>query len=64
MNEEEKRDLLMAEWILKVTVLERVLISKGLITAEDISNIAEEVLEKMSNFQNIAQQMDKQDKEG
>jgi len=49
-SEQEKRDLLLTEFILKVAVLEKVLTDKGLITKEDMSSAVSSIQDKLVDF--------------
>jgi len=60
--EQDKRDRLIAEWILRIASLERLLLDKGLITVEEVSEYMADSVIKMNDFLKLAQEDDnKQD---
>ncbi len=60
--EQDKRDRLIAEWILRIASLERLLLDKGLITAKEVSEYMADSVVKMNEFLKLAQDDDnKQD---
>ncbi|KKN60993.1 hypothetical protein LCGC14_0526180 [marine sediment metagenome] len=51
--EQDKRDRLVAEWILKVATLEKLLLSKGLITQQELAESYMESVTHMNDFMKI-----------
>ncbi|MDP2683525.1 MAG: hypothetical protein Q8P20_00560 [bacterium] len=51
-TEQDKRDRLIAEWILRIATIEKVLISKGIITIDEISAEYVNSISKMKEFMN------------
>jgi len=50
MEEQDKRDRLIAEWILRIATLEKLLLSKGLITDKELVKAYEDSISKMTEF--------------
>lgn len=50
---QDKRDRLIAEWILKIATLEKLLLSKGLITEQELAETYRDSLSKMNEFMKI-----------
>ena len=59
--DQKKRDLVLAEWILKISVIEKALLSKGILTENDIAASAMEINEKMNAFVKLAQTLEPSD---
>ncbi len=52
-EEQDKRDRLVAEWILKIASLEKLLLSKGLITKQELAESYMDSVTKMNEFMKI-----------
>jgi hypothetical protein len=50
MEEQDKRDRLIAEWILRAATLEKLLLSKGLITDKELVKAYKESVSQMTEF--------------
>ena len=60
MEEQDKRDRLIAEWILRIATLEKLLLSKGLITDKELAEAYMDSISKMTEFMKaiVAQKSD------
>jgi hypothetical protein len=54
-KEQDKRDGLVAEWILRIASLEKVLISKGLITQDELAHSYLESVAKLGELMSVVQ---------
>jgi hypothetical protein len=54
-TEQEKRDGLVAEWILRIASLEKVLISKGLISQQELAEAYLGSVAKLGELMSIVQ---------
>ena len=52
-QEQEKRDRLIAEWILRIATLEKLLLSKGIITNQELAKSYADSIAKMTEFMKI-----------
>lgn len=51
---QDKRDRLVAEWILRIATLEKLLLTKGLITKQELAESYVNSMSKMNEFMKIA----------
>jgi hypothetical protein len=59
VKEVDKRDRLVAEWILKIATLEKLLLSKGLITEQELAESYVDSVTKMNEFMKLTMAQDK-----
>ena len=56
VQEQDKRDRLVAEWILRIATLEKLLLSKGIITKEELAESYMDSMVKMNEFMKVMAQ--------
>ncbi len=59
ITEQEKRDRLTAEWILRIAALEKALISKGVVTEQEVNDSLKEAISRLSEFMSAFDELKK-----